>query len=533
MPFDPSTARLADEIGPGATRPAGKFDPSTAQEYYDPTEGMSGPDRVRAGIGKAFVGLGLGAKQLVGAAGPEEAAEFRRVNAPLMATTGGKVGDFLGNAAVALPTALVPGANTVAGAGVIGSALGLLQPAESGRQRVTQGAAGLVGGAVGQKVGQVAAQRLPGLIARRTAVATERQAENAVRDATIAEARKAGYVLPPATINQASGKAIAIEGFSGKAATQQSAAYRNQRVTNRLLREDLGLKGARQTAPAELATVRKEAGKVYEDVSRSGTIKADPQYGQELTDLSTVMDDVAAAFPGAKAPSGEQIRELTESLSQAEFPSSAAVKYVRNLREQAKSNFTAAATAGGDAEKSALAHAQWEAAGTLEDMVLRHLRSQGKDALADSFDKARTLIAKSYDAEAALNPGTGNFDPTKLVGKLRKNKPMSGGFGTAARFASAFRESAREQSTGPGVSALSAMLSTAGGIGGLAFGNPPAAAALASIPLSRMAARGTILSAAGQRLARPSYSPGNNTLALMNALAPLSAPVGISLANAE
>lgn len=516
-----------------AENPA-EYDPSSP-EYkakYGPVSSMSAAQTLAAGAGKAFVDLGRGAGQLLGLVDNEDVAQSRELDAPLIDTTAGKFGNFMGNVGAAAPVAFVPGANTVAGAGLVGAGLSLLQPATSATERAANTAIGGVLGAGGQKVGQMIGNAARNRNAVKATAVAEAKAENAVRDATIQEARKAGYVLPPATINQGSKTAVAVESLSGKAATQQTASFRNQRVTNRLIREDLGLKGARQTTEAELEAVRQQAGGVYKAVANSGRITADQQYLNDVASLGNVIDDVASDFPGATAPSADKIRELADSLFQTDFDAATAVKYVRSLREQAKAGFKTVNSQGGNAETLALAKSQREAAGILEDAILRNLRNTGRSGLADSFERARILIAKSHDAEAALNPGSGNIDATKIGGMLRRGKPLGGNFELVGRFASAFRESAREQSTGPGVSALSAVLSGGTALGGVASGNPAMIAA-AGLPMARSAARGAILSQPGQLMAMPRYGSGNRLLELMYRSSPLTGPVAIGFGNTE
>jgi len=101
----------------------------------DPTNGMSTLDLARAGAGKAMSDLGTGVRSMLPAAlggtKPGEVDQMRREDAPLMATTAGRLGNVGGSIATALPAALIPGANTVAGAGAAGAVYGALQPAES------------------------------------------------------------------------------------------------------------------------------------------------------------------------------------------------------------------------------------------------------------------------------------------------------------------------------------------------------------------------------------------------------------------
>jgi hypothetical protein len=141
-------------------------------------------------------------------------------------------------------------------------------------------------------------------------------------------------------------------------------------------------------------------------------------------------------------------------------------------------------------------------------------------------------IAKAHDAEAALNAATGNIDATKLGAKLRRGKPMGGNFETVAKFAAAFPESARELKTGPGVSALSAVLSTGAGAAGVVSGNPAMMAA-AAVPFGRAGTRAAILSDPIQAMFAPGYNPNTRLLRMMQGVAPLSAPVGIGIANTK
>lgn len=102
------------------------------RKAFDPTLGMSGVDKFRAGAGKAFSDIGQGASQyLPGGATRQDVAESRRLGAPLMATGAGMAGNVAGNVAAAIPAAMIPGANTVPGSLLIGAGMGALQPSVS------------------------------------------------------------------------------------------------------------------------------------------------------------------------------------------------------------------------------------------------------------------------------------------------------------------------------------------------------------------------------------------------------------------
>lgn len=479
-----------------AENPA-EYDPESAA--YKAKYGATGTttENLLAGAGKAFVDLGRGVGQLVGAVSNDDVAESRKLDADLMETKAGKVGNIVGNVAATVPALAIPGANTVAGAGVIGAGLGFLQPSESKTERLTNTAVGGAVGAAAQGIGGKVAQYAQKRLADRTAKAATEEAQNAVRDATLKEARKAGYVVPPSTTNPTVTNRVA-ESISGKAATQQAAAVRNQRVTNRLVREELGMPSGAPITKQSLAAIRKQAGVVYNAIGRSGRITADDAYLDDLAGIAKSIDDVARDFPDANVGANEQIDKLVNSLLRDDFDASSAIAYMKQLRADATGNLSFAASS--DPSKKALGLAQRDAAGALEDMVIRHLRSTGKESLANSFDKARTLIAKTYSVEGALNGGTGNVVATQLGTQLKRGKPLTGKLELAARFGQAFPKAAAEIKDSPGVSAVDALI---GGVGGTTI-NP----ALFALPVGRIAARKAVLSSAGQALASPNYAPG-------------------------
>jgi hypothetical protein len=504
------------------------------QASYSPTAGRS---NIAAGFGKALVDLGRGAGQMLSVRGQpvvsrQDIAESRQTDAPLMATTGGKVGNFAGNVAAIAPAMFVPGANTVAGAGLIGAATGLLQPSESTGETATNVALGGALGAGGQKLGQVAGSAIGKFASGRASQAADDKSANAVRDQIIAEARKVGYKVPPATVNQTSTVARTVESLAGKDAMKQTAAVGNQKVTDRLVREEFGLPRGAPLSKTTLHTIRQKEGGVYKAVKESGDIMADQQYLSEIDKLGSVADEVANDFPDFDVAGSAEIQKLRATLGQQGFSAPGAVEMLKELRHQASKNL---AWNVEDPAKKALGLSQREAAGILEEQVMRHLQGQGKDALAAAFDKSRQTIAKTYSVQAALNEGSGHIVAGKLAAQLRKGKPLSGNLEKIARFASAVDAGVvKEMNGSPGVSALVASLATAGGAGGLALGNPAAAAVAAGVPLTREIARRGLLTRAGQAMSAPRYKPAGNTLLeLMQRSAPLSAPVAIGLGNAE
>lgn len=122
---------------------ADKSDP-----MLDPT-GSFGRNLVE-GFGKAFVDMGRGAGQRLGLVSESDVARSRQLDAPLMDTAGGVVGNIVGNAAPAMALSLNPAVATVKGAAALGAGAGLLAPTTKGENVAENVVTGAGFGAAGQ-----------------------------------------------------------------------------------------------------------------------------------------------------------------------------------------------------------------------------------------------------------------------------------------------------------------------------------------------------------------------------------------------
>lgn len=483
-----------------AQRNPAEFDSASPQwqAKYGPTAGMSGGEKFLAGAGKAFVDLGRGVGQLFGGVSRQDVAQSRALDAPLMQSGAAKAGNIVGNVAATIPAIAIPGANTVVGAGAVGAGLGLLQPSTSTRETLMNVGVGGAVGAGSQYLGGKVAQWATNKLGQRAAKSASDAELNAVRDATLKEAQAAGYVVPPSTTNPTVTNRV-IEGVSGKAATQQAAALKNQQITNRLVRQELGLGETVPLTKGTLNALRSKAGAVYKAISGAGEIATDGQYVDDLAAIAQSMDDVSKDFPDLNLNNNEEISKLIDGMLQDKFSAKSAIELTKQLRKSASGNLGGMNAA--DPAKRALGYAQRDAAAAVEDQLIRHLDATGKGGLGKALDESRKLIAKTYSVEAALNEGTGNVVATNLSAQLKKGKPLSGNLELVAKFGKAFGKAAKEVTDSPGVSALDAMFGVAGG----ATLNP----AFLALPVARVATRGAITNQAINRLmSTPSYSPG-------------------------
>jgi len=316
-----------------------------------------------------------------------------------------------------------------------------------------------------------------------------------VAEREFTQAQKAGYVVPPASVNPSVGN-VALESVGGKAAVQQLASGRNQEVTNLLAAKSIGLSPNQPITQANLREIRSKAGDVYKAIKSAGRIAPDEKYFDDLASLRQSTAQIAEDFPDANIGSAKEIDDLVKSLAQPTFDAKSAIEYIKQLRKAATGHLSGANAA--DPAKQSLGMAQRDAAAALEEMVGRHLQQTGNQQLARQFDEARRLIAKTYTVEGALET-TGNVNAAKLAALLRKGKPLSPELEQAARFAGAFPKAAAipERSGSPGVSALDAAMTAGGAVALPVIGQSPFGAL--AYPAARYGARNLALSRALQQ----------------------------------
>jgi hypothetical protein len=151
---------------------------------------------------------------------------------------------------------------------------------------------------------------------------------------------------------------------------------------------------------------------------------------------------------------------------------------IGNLRDDASKAYASGDKATGKAIKAA--------AGALEDAVEGHLTQMGQPELLKQFRDARTLIAKTYSVEGALNKSTGTVDARKLAGQIQRNKPLTGELREAGEFAARFPKAANTVESMGSLPQNSPLDFAAGGIGSAMSGNLlPLAGAIAGRPIAR------------------------------------------------
>lgn len=171
-----STAGLqllhAQAGGDGGAAARATANDAAMRKLADPTADMGPIERGVAAYGGVVPNALRGLSQVIplpdsvksklGMATQADVDEAKQRDNPLMQTTAGKVGSFLGNVALAIPAAFIPGVNGYAGAAVGGALTGALQPTASdegpyaGAKNIALGAAaGPLGVAGARGVGAI------------------------------------------------------------------------------------------------------------------------------------------------------------------------------------------------------------------------------------------------------------------------------------------------------------------------------------------------------------------------------------------
>lgn len=435
-------------------------------------------------VGNALLGASLNARPA--AQIQQEIDERKAISAPLLKTGSGLAGNIAGAAAAAAPAAFIPGANTAAGAGLIGAVQGALAPVASDESRLVNTALGGAGGVVGQQVGKGIGTAANALAQRLQAART---AQNAVQQATLQGSREAGYVVPP-SMAEAGIPARLAEGLSGKYKTNQMAGIKNQEVTDRLARIALGVDENVPLTSDVLNGIRQQAVQTgYEPLRNAGVMATDATYNDALNAISKQFKGSTASFPGAPS---NGVDDMLNVLKVKNFDTGDAIDQIRILRDTADSAFRQGNNQLGKASK--------QAATALEDQVERNLSNagqQGADMLS-AFRDARKQIAKTFSVQKALNDATAQVDAAKLATQFKAGKPLTDELQQIGKFAAAYPDVARIPKSG-NANPLTIFDFGAGGVG-LGSGNP----LLAMLPLARVGARKAILSNPVQnRLAQP------------------------------
>jgi hypothetical protein len=273
------------------------------------------------------------------------------------------------------------------------------KPLLTGKEAATAGLGAIMGVTIARGLD---AGKNPAAIA----VALEK-AQDAGRRYTQKMGHELGYVFPPSMIRPNYVNDV-VNSLGGSASMMREVINRNQKRTNSLIREDIGL-------PPDAKLYRDpQTGKV----PPLEAIRIGPN--AVYKEVESVSDQTAAALKMFQDANSEaaalraQYRDM--------FPKDNSVRLARDKAEDARK----------------------EAAKLLQEQ----LKKDGKPDLWGKFEEARTKLAKIATAQDAMNAATGDFDAAHF-GRMWEDNPklLTGKMEQIGRFWNAFEKTAKDANT--------------------------------------------------------------------------------------
>lgn len=448
-----------------------------------------------AAFADPLTSLYQGTKQLFGADNKQDIENNNTIReANPMSALAGNV------AAYSLAGAAAPVVNTVKGAAGVGAVTGFLNPTESTGtdgliQRAENASIGAGAGAGGVMLSNGASK----YIANAKADKLLQQSQNATRDASLTAARDAGYVVTPSL---ADGGKIAklVEGASGSARMARTAMDTNQKITNNLANEYLGLPKGTSLSDGVLDSLKSPHNAVYEQVANLPDTVIRQQSVKSLGTGNTATKDVVANG-----------RELLDKLKEA-----------RDVSRSAWKGFNSG-TANNPTELLKTAKNADTLASKIELDLEQMASKNGQPDLVQSLRSSRKELAKIHTIDKVMNETTGDVDAIALAKLAKKGVPVDGAAKKIANFGRAYPKIARVPADGNSapITAVDAGLVS----GGIGAGNP----IIASLPIARVAGRSAILSSPVQNaMANKSYAISPTQQFIESILASKYAPLGIT-----
>jgi hypothetical protein len=312
------------------------------------------------------------------------------------------------------------------------------------------GAAGeYVGGAKGRALGEMVPEGAALALGAKNALTMRGAAIPAkpmsqAREA-IAASQKKGFMADPVEANPGIANTV-VEGIADRKGVQNRIAAKNADQAAALVKKDLGLAADARLDEPTIQGIRAKAGQKYQAIK---DLQIDVPMDQAYLDTIHALDEKFASLKEFAPelynhPSLERVRgALTQPKSPAHgdnWTPKSILEISQALRDKANRVLK-----GRDISDEAYheAIALKSGATAMEDLLERHLVPTGPQRLVtnfrlvDDFKKARALIAKSYDAEAATNLTSGAVDPQVLRKLHEKGSPLSGGLKDVADAAAA------------------------------------------------------------------------------------------------
>lgn len=449
-----------------ASNPFDQFDAGSPAAYKNnvivanPIDDNSFAQNALIGSGKFFTDMGLGARQIYAQAADAissqdqtlsslvtgqrpsrlaqlqaEAAEKQRIDAPINATGGGKVGQIGTGIVTALPLAVVPGLNTYAGAAAVGGAYGALNPTTADQSRLLNTGIGAATGLVGQKVGNTFSNWL----AQRAAGAAPSALTEAQQQAAQA-GQNLGMQLTPGERTGSPGLKqfeAWLESHPITAGPMADLKGGNQTVLNRAWAGRIG-ENADTVDSSVLAAANDRLGDVFESARNpSKIVMASPEH------TTGVLNGIDTDFEGLLPQGSIRAHPLVSQLES--LTGSGAINGEQLGQLSSKLGRAAAKEMTGPAGDRDTGQALFQVKDHVDDLLQSTLSGQEAADYAAARGQYRGLMQLTSRV-GNLNSTTGNVSGPNMANYLQQSDKRGYLFGgndtdayNAVRFAQAFK----------------------------------------------------------------------------------------------
>lgn len=372
----------------------------------DPTEGMSFGEKALAGAGKALTDIYRGGKQLLGVGDQKalqaEIDESKRLDAPLMRTGAGMAGNIGAKMAIAIPTAAIPGANTIAGSGLIGAGIEALTPVPTGDSRANNVALGAAGGAVGAGIAKILGRTI-NPIQSRLPPELQTLADKAVAEKIPLDAADLTGSRPLKVIRSV------MESLPLTADKQAAINEAKRAAFNRAVLSNVG-ETADKATPDVLNAARSRIGDVFNDVSARNNVNLGDDFLEAIAKVDSAVTpfsnaqikgsmhspgliDKALDLAGKGTISGQEYQKVRTVLGKSSADAfnsgnselGGALKAIRNSLDEAATN----SISGADQDAWRQARQQWQNLKVLEKAAAPN----SADAVAGNVSPAKLAQA--------------------------------------------------------------------------------------------------------------------------------------------
>lgn len=413
---------------------------SGQDEYTAEAETRTPLGQIKAGLASAPINLYLGGKQLLtGSLTPVEQEVLKQNRA---AERAAPVSSIVGGIGTYAPAMMIPGANTVIGAGAIGAGTGALQPTMEDESRLRNAALGGVLGAGGQYAGQKIGGALIGRRGMQPPPVGQATAESTVSGGATASGKGGGYTFGAAEdyatqgLNKAQQEALAkgadlgmkftpgqasgsktLQQLEAKLESQPMTSGRffdikdtNQRVLNRLAAQSIGEK-SNTVDSTVLEAAKDRIGNVYKVIASKTPRKIDPD--DFLTKMSSIETEYEGLLPAQQASIADNVlvKQAFRLAEKGEATGEQLQALASKLGKAATNQMT---SQGGDRQ---VGMALSSVKDVIDDYLEQGLQGETKKMFSDARSQYRNLMLLT-GRQGVINPSSGNVNPRALAGAL-------------------------------------------------------------------------------------------------------------------